>query len=212
MEEGNTIQSRGRQRRVIIILAACALVGIGVVVFWPGQREPEYNGKTLSCWLDYSSNQEWDESNSHTFKQIAAVRSIGTNALDCLTKWVTYRPPLWVNTCARTFDKLPVRFQNERITLWFYDHGYHRRDLAKRGCVILGAEGAVAVPKLLEALKTTTSSQEKTDLLFCLRAIGPAARPALPYLKELAAGTNQSLASQANDVISEISPRGRPGP
>ena len=196
------------RKRILIILAASVFGGIGLAAFWPGEREPEYNGKKLSEWLNQSSNREWDESNSHTSKEIAAVRIIGTNALDCLTKWVTYRPPMWVNTCARTFDKLPQRFQNRRIMLWFYELQYHRRQLALRGFVILGAEGAVAVPKLLEVLKTTTSSQDQTAVLICLRAIGPAARAALPYLKELAASTNQSLATQANGVISEISPRG----
>ena len=33
----------------------CVLVGIGVVAFWPGEREPEYNGKKLSEWLDIAT-------------------------------------------------------------------------------------------------------------------------------------------------------------
>jgi len=38
-------------KRIFITLAACVLVGIGVVAFLPGEKEPEYNGKKLSEWI-----------------------------------------------------------------------------------------------------------------------------------------------------------------
>jgi len=81
-----------RRKRIFIVLAVCVLVGIGVVVFWPGEREPEYNGKKLSEWLIYwgkaqSDQQVWEVEN--------AVRHIGTNSLPYLIKWMSYEPPAW---------------------------------------------------------------------------------------------------------------------
>jgi hypothetical protein len=76
------------RRRILILLAASVLPAIGVVAFWPGEREPEYNGKKLSEWL-----REYRQpvgAMAPTISQEApdAVRHIGTNALPFLVKWI----------------------------------------------------------------------------------------------------------------------------
>src|SRR5438067_1105808 len=86
MEETNAIRVGARRRRVIIILAACVLMGIGVVAFWPGEREPVYNGKKLSEWLQLYGSTGISVEQREQAK--VAVRQIGTNALPWLVKWI----------------------------------------------------------------------------------------------------------------------------
>ena len=56
----------------------------GVFTAW--SAEPEYGGKSLTDWLKLY--QKADEGTSDERQATAAVRSIGTNALPQLVKWV----------------------------------------------------------------------------------------------------------------------------
>jgi hypothetical protein len=69
------------RRRVIIVLAGCVLVAIGIVAFWPGEREPEYNGKTLSKWLKIYKSPSADFTAPTQIEAADAVKHIGTNAI-----------------------------------------------------------------------------------------------------------------------------------
>jgi hypothetical protein len=80
-------------------LAVFVLVGIGVVAFWPGEREPEYNGKKLSEWLALQ--------NDHPAEVTEAVRAIGTNGLPVLIRWAEYQVPGWRNRLHRLYAKFP---------------------------------------------------------------------------------------------------------
>src|SRR5690349_3457600 len=97
MQKENTTQSGGRRRPILIVLAASLLVAIGVVAFWPGPKEPEYDGKTLSEWLDLCRNYRLGNESQSQSAQIAqeAVRKIGTNGLPLLVNWMNYDMPKW---------------------------------------------------------------------------------------------------------------------
>jgi len=98
LEQEKTIRGRGRRRRVLIVLAACVLLGIGVVAFWPSDNEPKYNGKTLSQWLEISRSRRYDD----RWPQAEdAVRHIGTNGLPWLTKRMNYDRPPWQDKTAQ---------------------------------------------------------------------------------------------------------------
>jgi hypothetical protein len=99
LEEGNTTQAAARRSRILIILAVvCVLAGIGVVALWPREREPEYNGKKLSEWLEISASRKY---NDRWPQAEDAVRHIGTNALPWLSKWMSYESPKWKDQMAR---------------------------------------------------------------------------------------------------------------
>jgi hypothetical protein len=53
----------------------CVLVEIGVVAFWPGEREPENNRKKLTEWLIYRGTAK---SEDQVQVPEDAVRHIGT--------------------------------------------------------------------------------------------------------------------------------------
>jgi len=53
MEEKTPEQvSKPGKRRRIVVLVLSVIAGVAVVAFWPGLKEPEYQGKKLSEWLD----------------------------------------------------------------------------------------------------------------------------------------------------------------
>src|SRR5215467_6188162 len=96
-------------------MAACVLVGIGVVAFWPGEREPEYNGKKLSEWVQpYTWRyDDLEDTNRQieTKRQAAddAMRHMSTNALHWLVRWIAYEPPSWKTRVQRLVWKIPAQ-------------------------------------------------------------------------------------------------------
>ena len=86
-----------RRRRAIIGLTVCVLVGIGGVAFWPGEKEPEYNGKKLSEWLrayELGSSNENERLVVDREQKTAAdaIQNLGTNALPWLLKRISCTP------------------------------------------------------------------------------------------------------------------------
>src|SRR5690242_9922901 len=77
----------GRRRRWIVGLVAIAVVVLVAVAVWPGEREPEYQGKKLSEWLEMQ--EKYPAEAAH------AVRAIGTDAVPFLVRWADYRVPGW---------------------------------------------------------------------------------------------------------------------
>src|SRR4051812_45191211 len=124
-----------KKRRVLIIAVVIFVAACVGVVLWPPEKEPEYQGKKLSAWLDvYCSTNATpvllrDEAS-------AAVRAIGTNGVPWLLRWMRFEHRSWPPELTRFF----VRGQNGR--------GAWRAYLAVNGFGILGREANGAVPDL----------------------------------------------------------------
>ena len=75
------------KRRLLIILILAGIAGLLFLFFRGGEKEPEYNGKKLSQWLEVlnvqsgyyggSQSASWEEGRT-------AVQHIGTNAVPAL--------------------------------------------------------------------------------------------------------------------------------
>src|SRR5262245_367846 len=76
--------SFAKRRRVVIVVAAVVVAAVMAAVLWPKEREPEYQGKKLSEWINVGSREGPE-----------AVQAIGTNALPCLVRWISYHEPRW---------------------------------------------------------------------------------------------------------------------
>jgi len=95
--------SKPGSRRWRIVMVLCALVvGVGAVAFWAGEKEPEYQGKKLSEWVQayipkaYFSRYPADAAaHSKSHEAEVAIRHIGTNALPQLMKWINAETPEW---------------------------------------------------------------------------------------------------------------------
>jgi hypothetical protein len=148
------VSKPGKRRRIIVILGAL-VVGVAAVAFWPGEKEPEYQGKKLSQWLEpalkgYRNEKEW-ALDAEKALGAAAVRQIGTNALPYLLKSIRYEPPAWRRNPPQVIFKLP--FHAYRL---FMDAAEPRAVTAVWGFEILGTEARTAVPELTRILRYGT--------------------------------------------------------
>jgi len=95
-----------RRRRILLLLAGCALVAFVLILLWPCEREPSYQGKSLSEWLFLyvaQNGQDTPQAASAT----VAVQGIGTNALPFLLEWAAYEPSEWKRKLTKIEAQLP---------------------------------------------------------------------------------------------------------
>jgi hypothetical protein len=75
-----------KKRRLILLALALIAASVITILLWPGEREPEYQGKKLSEWLlGYRSAR----AQSEQAEAANAVRQIGTNAIPWLVEWIS---------------------------------------------------------------------------------------------------------------------------
>src|SRR6266705_2475093 len=111
---------RKRRRFLLIVLP---VVGIFVsLALLKGDKEPTYQGRSLSEWFAvYSTNlqQEEPESKRKAADAKQAIRNIGTNALPILLKRIQYQSSKSRIGFLRFVDKLPSMIWNNRLVLPF---------------------------------------------------------------------------------------------
>jgi HEAT repeat protein len=173
--------------RIILISAAVTLVLLALlpIAFWPDESEPEYQGKKLSEWLQPQPSNVPDQTPPEV---IEAVRAIGTNALPCLVKWISFDGA----RIQSIHDRLPRWIRSTRIPRYFLGM---RRSVnaghASDAFGILGASASPAVPDLVAMLRQPCSFVKTYNVTSALAAIG---RPALvPILEILADKQSSSL-------------------
>jgi hypothetical protein len=182
----------------------CVLAAIGVVAFWPGEREPEYNGKKLSEWLMVAASQGWDEPDSpETMEALAAVRSIGTNALPCLVKWIQFEQPKWRKDILGAYRKFPQALYRDSNALWLLGHDERCRRVAPLGFAILSTNAAASVPELVRVVRTSQSADARDAAIWATAHIGKDGFPVL-----LAALEDRKTSDKAAVCISQMSQAG----
>jgi len=160
------------RKRSAIISAGCILAGIAIFVFWPEEKEPEYNGKKLSEWLAVQREQPEEVTR--------AVRAIGTNGLPFLVKWAEFQIPNWQISILRVYTKLPGQMQSGSVATWM---GWNERTMraysTRFAFRVLGADGASVVPELSRFIKNPRN-RSPADAATALAYAG--GRDALPIL------------------------------
>jgi hypothetical protein len=78
-----------RRRGGYLILGVLVLAGV-LVALSKREREPEYGGKRLSEWVLALPPSPTGGTDAEL-----ALRSIGTNAVPFLLKWIDYEPAAW---------------------------------------------------------------------------------------------------------------------
>jgi hypothetical protein len=132
-----------RHRLFIIISASIAAVILGFLL-WPSEREPEYNGVTLSKWL-----QRYNDDGNNP-EAAEAIRHIGTNALPFLLRWIRYETPGWRKSLEHLHTRLPSSIQKTRVVHWlFADNAEHRAELSVEAFSALKLAGKPASDELL---------------------------------------------------------------
>ena len=76
---------------MIAVVGACVIVCLLAVALWPGEREPEYQGKRLFQWLDQYhpyTGSLFVSGGLDKGAAMDAVQHIGTNGLPWMLKWL----------------------------------------------------------------------------------------------------------------------------
>jgi hypothetical protein len=162
----------------LLVVAGCALIAVVTVLVWPrGEREPEYQGKKLSEWLEVYSQTFPDSSERIEAHRGAAraVREIGTNSLPWILKWIHYERAPWRDGLDRVVKKLPEPLGAEGGVM---SGGEFRAAIALHAFEILGPRANSAVPELTRLLNEP-GQQTPKNAMTALGCIGKDGLPAL---------------------------------
>ncbi len=132
-----------KRRPVFIVASACLAAFALALLLWPRQREPEYNGVTLSTWLVRCGSTNQAES----LAAVDAIRHIGTNALPSLLLWIQYEPG-WRYSLGAEMLTWPVVGKSRAVQRLVWHMRGNRASIAANGFRILGSIANPAMPEL----------------------------------------------------------------
>jgi hypothetical protein len=162
-----------RKRRLLFFCLGAGLVLTAVV--WAlsreGDREPTYEGRTLSDWANRSP-EKWDEGSN-------AIRHMGTNTLPTILKWLRSGPAPWKAKMLRRLSVVPDWIKPDSLVSWLTDEQAQTRVM--RAYQVLGNlqnDAAPIGPELLR-LSYDKSIAVPTRALVALGSMGITG---LPYL------------------------------
>jgi HEAT repeat protein len=159
--------------RAKMVLAVLLLL-MGGVIAWEvlRTREPDYQGRTLSAWLE-DARMDWDSPKADPRTE-TALRAMGPRALPALVNLVRVRESL--------FRKALMELSSRQ--LWPRTHIRPRNEtqsMAYFGFMVLGPAAKPAVPALVRCLGDA-DPEVRCLAAHCLGLIGPEAQDAVPEL------------------------------
>jgi hypothetical protein len=180
-----------KRRRVLCLVTAVALLAAAFLVVPRGSKEPVYQGKTLTQWINEAHDVGIFEQTEETD---AAMSAFGTNAV-----------PFLLNEFTR-----PIRRWRGRLYAWVNGHPsvkiHLRTDEARvrvggLGLILLGTNAAPALPVLARYLDDPHRRGFVRDMFYCQ---GDAA---LPYLAAAFASTNAAAITNVLVVLQYMAHR-----
>ena len=166
------MRNRGRIVLASVLAAVVGVIGWQVL----REREPVYEGKRLSVWLDQYGTNHWTAGRGGELDRQAetVIRQIGTNAIPTYLKIITTRESrLKLKALALVPRRWLARFHVQSAN--------DIRHLGAYGLIALGAEAKPAIPTLI-SLVNEKDPEVRYTAAFALRSLGPVARDALPAL------------------------------
>ncbi len=146
-----------RSRNIIAFLVVVAIVFTAWLVL--RSREPQYEGKKLSEWLDQYRHDDFESGpDSET---ATAIRSIGTNAIPLLLKYLSVKDSALRKQIVQFAEKQEVFKLNIPSA-----NAYH--EAAIGGFHALGVLGKPAVPSLVTLMNDTNSGPSAMRCLCCI--------------------------------------------
>jgi hypothetical protein len=141
------------KRGKILFAAGCVVVTICTTALITHHWEPRYKGRTLSYWLERSGNNAVLDRPPDQ-EATTAIRTIGTNALPFLLRWIRYEPPFWSEAARK---RLPETIKTNYLG-WtiMYGRGRTRAELAALGLCILHTNANSAIPELRRLVEDRT--------------------------------------------------------
>jgi HEAT repeat protein len=160
----------GMKRRgtVVVVTISVLLVAALVFALRGSEQEPRFEGRTLSSWL----LRRDPHLRTLTLDQEQAIRTMGTNALPFLLKWMQYEYPAWRVRLERIVPR------SARLGFLFTDERAERAMLSEECLSMLGPDVAPAMPELVKMLKQT-NAVSPTRALQVVDSVGKVGIPVL---------------------------------
>lgn len=155
---------RKHRKRNVAILAGLLTV-LAVKFAWP-ERQPSYQGRPLTYWLNFKNNDDDDAvRDAPHFEE--AIRSMGTNCLPCLVRCIAYEPPAWKNKLINVSVRLrwaPESFQEDR------------EERLAQGAVdafrVLDRRASPVIPQLVKLVKERSRKASAERAAYVLTSFG----------------------------------------
>jgi HEAT repeat protein len=177
-----------KKKKRILLLALFLLAIGGLIWIVSGEREPAYQGKTLSQWMKgYEPNKDdetIDDARRREKDADNAIRHIGTNALPFLAKMFTAKD-------SKLKEKLMALTQRQSLIKFNFTPASDKHFLAVRGLGALGKDGAPLIPMLTRSLDDNNPETR----YFAALAIARTGIAGLKTLTNALASTNQRVRS-----------------
>jgi hypothetical protein len=152
-----------KRRRLFIIIFGCLAAAILVLLVWPREREPQYNGVTLSTWLVCCGSTNYADS----LAAVDAIRHIGTNALPFLIRWIQYEPG-WKDSLGRKILGWPVIGNRRDVQKLIWNMTQYRANTAVNGFKILGSDANPTLPELQRMADNSKAPETAIRATQCL--------------------------------------------
>ena len=195
-------------RKRFVIVTGLLLAGVIGFLVWraPRPREPVFEGRTLTSWLDHhvASSAASPSYGSPGWKKAdEAIRHIGTNAIPTLLTMIRAqdRPPLVLKL-----------METARHLGWMrigYQYAMTRHEEAEYAFEMLGTNAASAVPGLIRIYEQNISPSSQRCAALALGHVGRGAQAALPALIRGFTHTNDDVRFYAVSAVMNIG--GEPG-
>ena len=197
-----------------IALAVVFVAVVGVIVWQASQqREPVYEGRTLSAWIkaypdvfvfmrtkglpsfQYGTGlNEVAQRNAE-----AAVRQAGTNAIPVFLRMLRASDsPLKVKLVALAARQHVIKIQYTPAWAW--------NSTGFWGFSVLGTNGQSAVPTLMRIADENISPESESCAISALGYVGPSAKEAVPSFLRWATNANVQVRYTAIDTLYRIDP------
>ena len=185
------------RKRVYIALAVLLVILAGVSAWQVLRlREPVYQGKPLSAWLERLSKATKDDERD---RATTAIRHIGTNALPLLIERLRAQDAplkLLIMTWAEKQKLVPVHLKSAQ----------QRRNEAIWGYEALGPLASAQIPSLADMVSHDPAFFVRHGAVSALGYVGPEARSAAPALFRATQDTDEEVRGVAFWALGRILP------
>jgi HEAT repeat protein len=169
--------------RIAGLVVAAALIIAIISAAFSGTREPEYEGRKLTQWLEDLRHSPSGSPFART-NAIIAIRHMGTNAVPYLLTMLHARDSRLKTKCMDLLSR-------QRLVDFHFRYDFERRDDALRGLGALGSDARAAIPEVAKLMNDRLLAQMAA---YTLHQIGA---DAVPALNQALRSTNTWARSQA---------------
>jgi hypothetical protein len=187
-----------RRRSILVAAVACVFFVFIGAALWTREREPEYQGKKLSEWLDTYELDKSDGMASGAGDK--AIRSIGTNAIPFLVRCMETHPLSLKIRLARWLESRG--WAGERTMRVLRRDGIQDFRYGLKGFEVLGVIAGPAAPELARIVNQGGDPE-------VIRALEFLGKDALPALAGLATNPNPRVSGMAVFILSHMGNLGR---